>query len=120
MPTKSQTQKNPSPPTSKRQSDYRELGARAQRAEGDPVFGVVSVLYHALQGNDTSVQYAADARSEADGELARFFDDCRKEYESLATRAKKLLGQRLRDEDEDEDDEEEPDEAESEDEDDEA
>jgi hypothetical protein len=64
-------------------------------AEANDVFGLVSVLYHALEGNDTSIQYAWDARRTNDGEVAQFFDECRQQYESLARRAKKLLQSRM-------------------------
>lgn len=94
------------------------MGRRAPQSDpaSDSLYGVVSVLYHALQGNDTSQQYGRDAQSEGDGELAQFFDECREQYDMLATRAKRILAGRLEgeaergvisDEDEDEDEDEE-------------
>lgn len=75
----------------------------------DPTYGIVSVLYHALQGAQTYQQYTNDARKAGDAELEQFFDSCRKEEHARALQAKSLLMDRLEQEDEgesDEDDEE--------------
>ena len=85
----------------------------------DHVYGVVSVLYHALQGADTYLQYIEDARDAGDDELTSFFEQCREEEQRRATRAKTLLASRLggdidEDEDEDDDDDEEDEEEEEE------
>jgi hypothetical protein len=84
--------------------------AVAQAAEQntpDEVYGVVSVLYHALQGSETYEQYIEDARSAGDDELVSFFEQCREEEKRRAARAKSLLVARLEgaDEDDEEDDE---------------
>ena len=71
----------------------------------DEVYGVVSVLYHALQGAQTYEQYIADAQKAGDSELEQFFQSCRSEEQQRATRAKGLLLERLDDDmEEDEDD----------------
>lgn len=83
--------------------------AAAPQAERDEIYGVVSVLYHALQGADTYRQYIDDARRAGDEELVEFFESCRSEESERATRAKALLMERLEEEEggseDDEDDE---------------
>ena len=91
-------------------------------AAPDALYGVVSVLYHALQGAQTYAQYGEDARRAGDEELVEFFETCRDEENSRARMAKTLLGDRLEEigEDDDEglDDDENGEESSSEDEDD--
>lgn len=89
-------------------------------AAPDHLYGVVSVLYHALQGEQTYQQYIEDARKANDTDLQQFFEECRTEEHERAQRAKSLLLDRLEDEDEEsegdeeseEDDEDEDDEDE--------
>ena len=77
----------------------------------DHVYGVVSVLYHALQGAQTYQQYIADAERASDDELVKFFEQCRDEEQRRANRAKQLLVDRVElEEGDDEDDEDEDDE----------
>lgn len=76
--------------------------AGSSKPAADPVYGLVSVLYHALQGAETYEQYAADARRDSDEELEQFFMTCRGEEHSRAQQAKLLLAERLEDEVEDE------------------
>jgi hypothetical protein len=85
----------------------------AETGESNDLYGVVSVLYHALQGAETYGKYIEDARKSGDSELEEFFRDCQIEERERADRAKSLLAARLEadaddaDEDEDEDDEDE-------------
>jgi hypothetical protein len=65
----------------------------------DDTFGVVSVLYHALQGSEKIQQYAEDARESGDEDLIEFFDDCIQKQDEMARRARALLIERLIDED---------------------
>jgi hypothetical protein len=58
-------------------------------------YNLISVLYHTLQGAETSVQYMADAEESGDEELVRFFRDMQEEDRRRAERAKSLLKQRL-------------------------
>jgi hypothetical protein len=97
------------------QRTNRETGSRGQKpgqasqrnaragnggeSAPDEVYGVVSVLYHALQGSQTYGQYVMDARNAGDEELAEFFESCRSEENERAIRAKSLLAERLEDED---------------------
>jgi hypothetical protein len=90
------------------------LKAAAKPTE-DHVYGLVSVLYHALQGAQTYGQYIQDAKTADDEELVKFFEQCRAEETERAARAKQLLVDRTEleedddeaeDEEDDEDDEE--------------
>jgi hypothetical protein len=76
-------------------------------AERDEVYGLVSVLYHALQGAETYGKYVEDAQKGDDPELLEFFKECQQEENERAQRAKRLLATRLEEfADEDEDDDE--------------
>ena len=77
---------------------------RLPRTE-DHVYGLVSVLYHALQGAQTYAQYIEDASEASDDELVRFFEQCREEEAVRAARAKQLLIDRTELEDSGDDDE---------------
>jgi hypothetical protein len=85
-------------------------------AVSDKTYGVVSVLYHALQGAETYGKYISDAEQADDSELVKFFEQCRQQESERAQRAKQLLLDRIElededDEDDDEDDEDDDDEA---------
>ncbi len=75
------------------------------------VYGLVSVLYHALQGVETYEKYIDDAEQAGDADLVRFFEVCRDQEGVRAGRAKRLLVERVEeaegDDDEDDEDEEE-------------
>jgi hypothetical protein len=64
-------------------------------AERDEVYGLISVLYHALQGAETYARYCDDARRAGDDELLEFFEECQDEEVDRAERAKELLATRL-------------------------
>jgi hypothetical protein len=76
----------------------------ARTGERDEIYGVVSVIYHALQGAETYQRYIDDAQKAGDGELQQFFETCRKEEMERAKRAKSILLERLEDEELDEGD----------------
>jgi hypothetical protein len=69
----------------------------------DQVYGLVSVLYHALQGAQACEQYIEDAEKAGDDALLKFFEECRDQQNERAGRAKSLLVERV-DEESDEDD----------------
>jgi hypothetical protein len=101
----SQSRKGASPGTSSASTDD---GA----AERDETYGLISVLYHALQGAETYTQYIADAERAGANDLLKFFQECQAQENERAMRAKQLLARQLEDtidedEDEDEDDDEE-------------
>jgi hypothetical protein len=93
----------------------------AQTGEANDLYGVVSVLYHALQGAETYGKYVEDARKSGDSELEEFFRECQSEERARADRAKSLLASRIEadaddaDEDEDEDDDDDEDDEEEDD-----
>jgi hypothetical protein len=68
-----------------------------ERATGTPndSYDLVSVLYHALQGGETSQQYIDDARKAGDEELVAFFAQVQAEERTRAENAKRLLMDRL-------------------------
>jgi hypothetical protein len=77
--------------------------------ERDETYGVISVLYHALQGAETVGQYLEDARQASDEEAVTFFEKARRTHVALAREAKNLLVDRLdldagEEEDDDDDD----------------
>src|ERR687886_2415358 len=61
----------------------------------DEVYNVVSVLYHALQGGETCLQYLQDAQGTGDQELVQFFQDVQECHRHVATRAKAVLAHYL-------------------------
>jgi len=61
----------------------------------DEHYDLVSVLYHALQGGETSQIYIDDARKAGDDELAAFLEQVQAEDRNRAGRAKSLLIERL-------------------------
>jgi hypothetical protein len=79
-------------------------------AEEDHVYGLASVLYHALQGVTAARKYADDARRVGAEELVEFFEECQREGTARAKQAKTLLVSYSEETDEDEDDSDEDDE----------
>ena len=80
------------------------------QAEEDHVYGLASVLYHALQGVTAARKYVDDARRAGAEELVEFFEECQREGSARAKQAKSLLLSYAEDaEDEDEEDEEDED-----------
>jgi hypothetical protein len=67
----------------------------ARTGEKDQHYDVIAVLYHTLQGAETTQQYVEDARKAKDDELATFFEETRAEYVARAEQAKRLLAGRL-------------------------
>jgi hypothetical protein len=71
----------------------------------DELYGVISVLYHSLQGLETYERYLEDARNAEDEQLVSFFEQCMEEEKGRAKRAKSLLAARLEDAEGGDDDE---------------
>jgi len=82
---------------------------RTTGRERDEVYGLMSVMYHALKGAETYSTYVRDAERADDEELADFFEQCCNEKMARADRAKRLLAERIRDEGSTEDEEDEDD-----------
>ena len=57
----------------------------------DITYDLISVIYHALQGAETTALYIADAKQEGNSELEQFFTQAKDEYQARADRAKQLL-----------------------------
>ena len=70
----------------------------AEQATGtkDTTYALVSVLYHALQGAETALQYLRDAEAAGDQELVQFLREAQAWQQYLATQAQAVLQQRLR------------------------
>ena len=104
-------------PTAQTSKSAQDKNRNAQRAksrdvesatgERDENYNLISVLYHALQGAETTQQYQKDAEQSGDEPLAQFFQEARSGYAEFAQQAKRLLIERMdaaEDEDEAEDD----------------
>jgi hypothetical protein len=61
----------------------------------NPVYDIVSVMYHALQGAETYDRYIADAEQRGDDELVAFFRDVQARNREVAQKAKELVRNRL-------------------------
>jgi hypothetical protein len=57
----------------------------------DITYDLVSVIYHSLQGAETTAMFIADAEQEGNQEISQFFNETKQEYERRAARAKQLL-----------------------------
>ena len=78
-------------------ASHQGTTATAEHKTGarDEMYDVVSVLYHALQGGETSMQYLQDAQETGDQKLVQFFQEVQECHRHLATRAKEVLRQCL-------------------------
>jgi len=72
-------------------AEASSAGGAASEAEEDHLYGLASVLYHALQGVTASRKYAEDARRAGIDELVEFFEECAREGSARAKQAKELL-----------------------------
>jgi len=62
----------------------------------NPHYDLVSVLYHALEGAQTTDIYVKDAEQEGDKELAQFFRQIQQDEVTRADKAKQLLAHRVK------------------------
>lgn len=83
--------------------------AKRESVTRDEHYDLVSVLYHALQGDDTLSQYIEDAEGAGDEDLADHFRDIQEKYREIAQEAKDLLREKLVSGTEDEEQEDEED-----------
>jgi len=84
--------------------------AKREAETRDENYDLISVLYHALQGQETLGQYIADAENADDQELVEHFRDIQERYREIALQTKSLLKEKLISEEseaEEDDDEEE-------------
>ena len=70
-------------------------------AERDDTYGLISVIYHSLQGAETCAKYEEDARRSKNHELVAFFEDCRIALNERAVQGRALLAAYLEGMDED-------------------
>jgi hypothetical protein len=61
----------------------------------DVTYNLISVIYHALQGAETSLIYEQDAENAGDRAAAALFHEAHESYRQFADRAKTLLGERM-------------------------
>lgn len=87
--------------------------AKREAIARDENYDLVSVLYHALQGDETLDRYIEDAEDAEDSELAAHFRHVQQAYREIARETKELLREKLF-ASEGEEDEEDQDEAETE------
>jgi hypothetical protein len=79
----------------------RRTGATSER---DDTYGLISVIYHSLQGAETCAKYEEDARRSKDEELVSFFEQCRADLDARAVRGRRLLAARIEGLDDEDDD----------------
>ena len=72
-------------------SAQRSDNSQGDTGTRDITYDLVSVIYHALQGAETTALYIADAEQEGNQELAQFFREAKDDYQRRAERAKQLL-----------------------------
>ena len=72
-----------------------ETKSMAHTGTPDPVYDLIRVAYHALQGAETYEQYAQDAQRQGDQELADYFRKTQQECRRSADEAQRLLASRL-------------------------
>ena len=72
-------------------SAQRSDNSQGDTGTRDITYNLISVVYHALQGAETTALYIGDAEQEGNQELAQFFREAKEEYERRADRAKQLL-----------------------------
>src|SRR5437763_7512208 len=79
-------------------ASHQGMTATAEHATGvqDKTYNLVSVLYHALQGGETCQQYLHDAEEAGDQEMVQFFQEVQECQRHLASRARQMLMQRMR------------------------
>jgi hypothetical protein len=90
-----QAREHSSPTRGKKQGGRTAKQRGPALEERDELYGVISVLYHALQGAETYEEYVEDAEEAGDEELVSFFEEAREEELARAETAKQLLFSRL-------------------------
>lgn len=93
--------------SSSKKNTRRESGqkrAAAGAAERDDTYGLISVIYHCLQGAETGSQYIEDARRAGNAELVSFFEEWQSEQNRRALLGRRLLADELADLEEEVDD----------------
>jgi hypothetical protein len=73
----------------------KKQSAKQQTAMKDEHYDLVSVLYHALQGEETVGRYIEDAEGSGDADVAEHFRDVHERYHEIAQETKELLREKL-------------------------
>jgi hypothetical protein len=81
--------------------------AKSETEVKDEHYDLISVLYHALQGDETLSQYIEDAENADDQELAEHFREFQERYREISQQCKELLKARLLGEESEEEDDDE-------------
>jgi hypothetical protein len=76
-------------------TERRSSVAKREAVTMDEHYDLVSVLYHALQGDETLGQYIDDAEGAGDEDLADHFRDIQEKYREIAQETKELLREKL-------------------------
>ncbi len=92
---KKDKEKAKKPASTKAQGGGRSSSFEDELNTPNEEYNLVSILYHALQGAETYMDYVEDAEENGDEELADFFKDVQQEEIRRAERAKQLLASRL-------------------------
>jgi hypothetical protein len=87
----------------------KRQSAKQEAAMKDEHYDLISVLYHALQGEETVGRYIGDAEDSGDSELAEHYRDVHERYHEIAQQTKELLRDKLAGDELDEEEEEEED-----------
>jgi hypothetical protein len=78
-------------------SSSRRASEASATSERDDTYGLISVIYHALQGAETCGKYIEDARQAGNQELVDFFEQARDEQNRRALLGRRLLAVELED-----------------------
>ena len=69
--------------------------AKREAVMKDQHYDLISVLYHALQGDDTLARYIEDAEEAGDADLAEHYHDIQERYREIARQTKEVLKEKL-------------------------
>jgi hypothetical protein len=69
--------------------------AKREAGMKDEHYDLISVLYHALQGDDTLARYIEDAEDAGDADLAEHYQDIQERYREIARQTKAVLRKKL-------------------------
>jgi hypothetical protein len=81
--------------SAQRSNQQRSNDSTGDTGTRDITYDLVSVIYHSLQGAETTAMFAADAQSQDCDECAQFFNETKQEYQRRADRAKQLLANHI-------------------------
>ena len=68
---------------------------KREAAMRDPHYDLISVLYHALEDDETLARYIKDAEDRDDPDLAEHYRDIQEKYREIARQTKEVLKEKL-------------------------